>query len=444
MLEILEIQPFVKPVQGKVNIPGSKSITNRALLLAALNDKTIKLESALFSDDTRFMSECLAKLGFEIKMDENAKAISIHGMGGKIPNKSADLFVGNAGTAARFLTAFLATCEEGSFHLDGTPAMRKRPMKGLLEFLESKGAKFTFTEQKWHFPFKIETNGLEGGSWKVDASESSQILSALMMVAPCCDEKVTIELIGDTVSKPFVKMTADMMKQFGCTISSRDSMYDIPRSSSYSLDRDAYVIEPDATAASYFFSLPFVAGGDVEIQGIQKGALQGDTGFLDVLESLGFHIIENQNSIHCSFTKGNAIDGGEYDFNPISDTFLTLAALSPLMNKNLIITGIAHTRKQETDRIAAMSKELQKLGQGVIESEDSISITPNLDKLRDISKRQPIVHTYEDHRVSMAFAILGSFDLWKDGTAWLRIEDPYCCAKTFPNFYEELERIRNL
>ena len=443
MAEVLEILPFKNAISGVASIPGSKSITNRALILASLNANPIKLCGTLFSDDTRFMVQALQKLGFEIQVCEKEKTIDIIGLGGEIPNKRADLFVGNAGTAARFLTAMLATTKNGFFKLDGTEAMRKRPMRGLLEFLSEKGVEFSFHQKKWHFPFTMKTKSLEAGSWTVDASASSQILSALMMIAPILSEDVHIQLKGDTVSKPFVVMTYKMMKQFGCGIDSfRNHSFKIPSSSNYQCSQSSYQVEPDATAASYYFTLPFISGGKINVRGIPRNSLQGDIAYLQTIESLGFQIKQSDSNIQVSIEKELLISGGNFDFNPISDTFLTLAAVSPLMESTLKIYGIEHTRKQETDRIHAMATELKKLGQEVKESEDSITITPNKAALVRIAKKQPIVHTYEDHRVSMSFAILGSYDLLKNQSPWLRIEDPYCCSKTFPNFYQELTKFR--
>jgi 3-phosphoshikimate 1-carboxyvinyltransferase len=313
-------------------------------------------------------------------------------------------------------------------------------MKGLLEFLAAKGSEFVFHQEEWHFPFTMKTRGLKGGLWEVDASASSQILSALMMVAPLCEEAVTIRLIGDTVSKPFIQMTADMMKQFGAEIECKND-YHCPENSHYRRTEPEYQIEPDATAASYFFTLPYVAGGQIRIEGLEKNPLQGDIDYLKILTSLGFYVEWDRNIIRV-IAPNSLVNGGHFNFNPISDTFLTLAAISPILKTPTTITGIAHTRKQETDRISAMATELKKLGQDVTETEDSIHIKPSIENLKMAAQKNPIIHTYEDHRVAMSFGILGSYNLFGDLRPWLKIEDPYCCAKTFPHFFKELEKIR--
>jgi 3-phosphoshikimate 1-carboxyvinyltransferase len=407
---LLPIIPFTGPVRGGVTLPGSKSITNRALILAALGPTTVTLRNALFSRDTQIMIAALRTLGFEITADESALTVTITGGGGKIPQREAQIEVGNAGTAARFLTAFVSLHPEGIYHFDGDEAMRRRPIGTLLEALEHQGA----TASARSFPFTLKTTGLRGGRVPLDAAESSQLLSALLMVAPHARAPLTVQLKGETVSRPFVAMTERMVQQFSTPV----------------VD---YAIEGDATAASYFAALALVTQGQLTVNGLNlsPSALQGDAEFYRLLAA--HHLITPSDQRVASGHKRN---GFSADFNHFSDTFLTLAALAPLLEGPTQITGIAHTRKQETDRVAGMARELRKLGQHVIETEDTLEIHP-----RPLTPHIEI-ETYHDHRFAMSFGILGCHDLLRNGQAWLSIKDPACCAKTFPGFFDLLADLR--
>ena len=407
---LLPIIPFTGPVRGGVTLPGSKSITNRALILAALGPTTVTLRNALFSRDTRIMIAALRTLGFEITADESALTITITGGGGKIPQRDAPIEVGNAGTAARFLTALVSLHPQGNYHFDGDEAMRRRPIGTLLEALEHQGA----TASARSFPFTLKTAGLRGGNVRLDATESSQLLSALLMVAPHARAPLTVELKGQTVSRPFVAMTERMVQQFSTPV----------------VD---YAIEGDATAASYFAALALVTRGQLTINGLNlsPAALQGDAEFYRLLAA--HHLITASDH---QVASGHKRSGFSADFNHFSDTFLTLAALAPLLEGPTRITGIAHTRKQETDRVAGMARELRKLGQQVMETEDTLEIHP-----RPLTPHREI-ETYHDHRFAMSFGILGCYDLLKNGQAWLSIKDPACCAKTFPSFFDLLADLR--
>jgi 3-phosphoshikimate 1-carboxyvinyltransferase len=415
---MLPIQPFTHPVRGSVTLPGSKSITNRALILAALGKKTVTLNGALFSRDTRIMVAALQALGFTVTTDEKALTITVAGRGGEIPVREATINVGNAGTAARFLTAFVCLRPDGVYHFDGDEAMRRRPIGALLEALESQGAKSSSRS----FPFTLRTAGLPGGAIQLDASESSQMLSALLMVASHAKSPLTVQLKEEAGSKPFVEMTEHMVAHF--------------ESDTYYGD---YQIEPDATAASYFLALPCVVGGEMFI-GYLPGpgdGLQGDMEFMNVLHRLGVSETGSYDGdVVVRAKPSDKIHGVDENFRRFSDTFLTLAAIAPLLDGPTKISGIAHTRKQETDRVAGMANELKKLGQHVIETEDSLEIHP-----RPL-KAGVEIETYHDHRFAMSFGILGCHDLLKNGRPWLTIKDPSCCAKTFPAFFDLLASLR--
>ncbi|HVU36828.1 MAG TPA: 3-phosphoshikimate 1-carboxyvinyltransferase [Opitutales bacterium] len=435
------ITPFTKPVRGSVELPGSKSITNRALILAALCRDPVTLRGALFSRDTEIMVAALRKLGFKIHTSSRDKSIRVEGHGGMIPEAKADIHVGNAGTVARFLTAMLCLKKRGVYTLDGDEPMRARPMKGLLDALRALGAEIEFSGQPDHFPFVLHTHSLKGGVVEVDASASSQILSAMMIVAAWAKDRLEVRRAGQLVSEPFVRMTAKMIPRF-----SRGFVPDIDAPG---FDQ-FYHVEPDATAASYFVALPLAAGGAApgyQIMGLGENTdLQGDTGFLTVAQAVGLHV--KKNAYHTEIAFSGTGRGVDQNFNPFSDTFLTLAAVAPLLQGPTRIVGIAHTRKQETDRVQAMATELKKLGQGVEEFEDGLVITPNLKKLKTLAakgvkaKKRLSIETYEDHRVAMSFGILGCHDLLENGQPWLQIENPACCAKTFPDFFAVLENLR--
>lgn len=442
--EFLPIPPFTHPARGDVVLPGSKSLTNRALLLAALGDGPVTLTGALFSEDTQLMGEALRKLGFTVREDAATETIHVEGRGGEIPAERADIFVGLAGTAARFLTALCAAAPRGVFHVDGVPQMRRRPMKPLIDALRALGADIRCPGQEGFFPLEIHARGLAGGAVELDASESSQLLSALLMVAPLARGDVHVTLRG-SVRWSYVEMTAEVMRAFtpgGASLVQRRDAQSFVVSAHpqpYRLASGRYAIEPDASAASYFLALPLVTGGQLTLLGAQdsKRGLQGDTEFADVVRAIGGTVAASARGLEVSFQRGGVRTGiAERNFKPISDTFLTLAAIAPLLHGPTRITGIAHTRKQETDRVAGMARELTKLGQDVVETEDSLTITPR--PLRAGVE----IETYHDHRFAMSFGVLGCHDLHGDGRPWLTIKDPACCAKTFPHFFELLGALR--
>jgi 3-phosphoshikimate 1-carboxyvinyltransferase len=452
MSERLVVQPFRGPATGLAAVPGSKSLTNRALILAALAAGETTLEGALYSRDTRILIAALRELGFTVETDESARRIRVVGLGGQIPRKVAKLHVGNAGTAARFLTAFLCLQTDGDYALDGDAAMRARPMAGLLRALESGGARCIADDGKpaTGFPFRLRTAGLRAGDIRCDASASSQMLSALLMIAPLAPG-LRVRLEGPTVSEPFVTMTEAICAQFGRPLRRDGGIWTCDRPGAYTAT-GVYAVEPDATAASYFVALPAVTGtgSRVRLSGYRDGGLQGDIAFAAVAGCCGASLRKDGDAtVVESWT---ALRGGDFDFNAFSDTFLTLAALAPLLEQPVTLRGIGHTRHQETDRVLAMATELERLGVRVEPSAaalradpalDRLTIHPGREALRAATVRGPVsIHTYEDHRVAMSFGILGSHDLHGDGRPWIAIEDPACTGKTFPSFFQALDALR--
>lgn len=434
--DLLPIQPFTRPVSGEVELPGSKSLTNRALMLAALCDKPVALTSALFSEDTQLMTEALRKLGIAIDADPKTSTVRVSGQAGAFAMPSADLFVGLAGTAARFLTAFCAAAPSGVYRIDGVPQMRKRPMRPLIEALRTLGADIRCTGEEGFFPIEIHASGLAGGPVTLDARESSQLLSALLMIAPLARTPVQVTLVGG-VRWPFVRMTTKLMAQFGQPPleETAENAFVVGNTTRYTLPVATYAIEPDATAASYFLALPLVTTGAVVLPNLHAG-LQGDAQFIEVLYRVGLKSEAAGGKLTFRRDPGRKLNGVTQDFSAFSDTFLTLAAIAPLLEGPTQISGIAHTRKQETDRVAGMARELRKLGQEVVETEDSLTITP-----RPLRAGETI-ETYGDHRFAMSFGILGCHDVRGDGSPWLTIKNPSCCVKTFPHFFELLETLR--
>ncbi|MFI3290971.1 MAG: 3-phosphoshikimate 1-carboxyvinyltransferase [Opitutales bacterium] len=428
----IDISTINNGLNACITLPASKSITNRALILAALSNNKVKLENVLNSRDAKLATQCLVDLGYKLEIEGNS--ISVEGKGADIPNKQASLFVGNAGTAARFITALCALAKDGVYQLDSDEEMYKRPMKGLLLALENQGVKFEFKKEEYCFPFTMYTSSITGGNLKVDARLSSQILSALLMIMPFASQDSVLELEGKTVSYPFLDMTLNMMKQFGFQ-ASKDGDKFLVKNILPLNHLSEYFIEPDATAASYPISLSAIHSGAILIKDYAKCVLQGDTAFEKLLSKeniINTQIVGDDILVR----KGSAItEDKSYDFNAFSDTFLSLATIATTMPHSIEITGISHTRKQETDRISAMATELSKITKAE-ESPDALKIYP-LEAL----KKSINIDTYKDHRVAMSFGVLGSLNL-NEGKPWISINDPETCSKTWPTFFEALEQIK--
>lgn len=445
----LPITPIRRALDASTLLPGSKSITNRALILAALAKGTSHLTGALFSRDTRIMLGALEGLGYTLRSDEASAEITVSGPREGIPKAQAQIDVGNAGTVARFLTAMLATRAGGCYHLDGDPAMRERPMSGLTDALAGLGAaNFEFHQAPGHFPFTLRTNGFSGGAIRVDASASSQILSALLLSG--ATSQSGLSLICPEVRPAYVAITLQMREAFGASplSPSADGHY-VLEPLEYT-SPGTYAIEPDISAASYFLALTLILGGRLRIPNLGPNPLQGDALFVEVLAHHGLRVDLGRNQWILQRPISEDIQRGhrEIDFNAFSDTFLTYAAIAPLLGGSVRITGIGHTRHQETDRIGGMAAELAKLGQLVKEEEDALTIQPKPNELRARALKAKnsgqllTIETYEDHRFAMSFGILGSYDLLGDGEPWLAIEDPACCGKTFPGFFDALTKLR--
>jgi 3-phosphoshikimate 1-carboxyvinyltransferase len=425
MDDVLEIRPVDRPIRGRVRPPGSKSITNRALVCAVLADGVSILTGALDSEDTRVMIDSLRQLGFEIESRDGGTTLVVHGAGGQIPALEAELFCANSGTTMRFLTA-LATLGHGSFRLDGVARMRERPIGDLLDTINQLGAHVTSENGNDCPPIVVHANGLLGGSATIRSDISSQFLSGILMAAPCASDSVDLAIAGTLVSVPYVNMTRRVMKSFGAVVEASPDFGAIRVSNTHRYRAREYAIEPDASAASYFFAAAAVTGGTVEVEGLGADSLQGDVAFVACLEQMGAMVERGTDSITL---EGRALKGIDVDMNAISDTVPTLAVVALFADGSTNIRNVAHIRHKETDRIAAVATELRKLGAQVIERADGLTIEPPMELL------PASVATYKDHRMAMSFAIAGL------RTPGVRIENPGCVEKTYPQYFDDLARL---
>lgn len=409
------------PIQAEV--PGSKSITNRALLIAALAEGTSVLKGVLFSDDSRHFLQALQDLGFPVEVDEEQAVVSITGFGGRIPKTQASIDVGSAGTAARFLSAYLGL-SKGEYHIFSSEQMKKRPMEELLTALEELGADIVYDEAKYHFPFIIGNRGERKYEVTIDVDKSSQFLSALLISAVLFDREFVIHVKGHH-GMAYVEMTVKMMEQFGVYVHrpSADT-FCIPGNAAYYAC--TYRIEPDMSAAAYFYAMCPVLRVPVRVAHVHWESLQGDTAFLHVLEQMGCKSVEGEEGIQL-FPPEDVFEGGTFDLSSFSDQALTLAAIACFAEASVTITGIGHIRYQECDRLQAIATNLTAMGITCSRpDENSITICPGVPHACTIA-------TFEDHRVAMSFAIPGLV------TPGIVIENPGCCRKTFENYFEVLE-----
>ncbi len=417
--EAFEIQSLARPVDATVRVPGSKSVTNRALILAALADGTSTIRNPLFSDDSFWLMQALVNLGFEVWADRPSGFVQIEGQAGRIPARDVNVFVGNAGTVARFLPPALAL-GSGPYRVDGTPRMRERPVEDLVEAMRHLGARVSYPEASGRFPLVVEGSGLPGGRTRVAGGKSSQFLSGLLMAAPGADREVILEVEGELVSKPYIGITTEVMRSFGVEVFEANGAFTVTPGT---YEARNYTVEPDASGASYFMAAAAVTGGKVRIPDLGGHSTQGDLRFTEVLQKMGCQVEIGRDFIE---VKGSErLRGIKVDMNEFSDTMMTLAAIAPFADSPTTITNIEHTRHQETDRISAVATELTRLGIPVQETQDSLRIIPK-------TVQPGVVNTYDDHRMAMAFALVG---LMSPG---IRIQDPGCVTKTFPDYFQKL------
>lgn len=412
-------------VDGKVNLPGSKSISNRALLMAALAQGTTEITNLLFSDDVKHMLNALQQLGVCIHIDQNNKSVKVEGVAGPFKiDKSLSLFLGNAGTAYRPLLAVLAL-SSGEFTLTGEPRMNERPVQHLVDALRSVGAEIEYQEQAGYPPVKVSGKQLQKTVVDINGSLSSQYISALLIAAPLFEHGLEINIIGECVSQPYIAITTEMMKQFGIDVNVSGQRYWIEKNQQYQAI-PSYWVEGDASSASYFLAAAAISGGTVEVYGVGNASLQGDKHFAHVLAEMGAKIEWRDHSIRC--TKGT-LDGVDMDMNHIPDAAMTIATTALFAQTPSCISNVYNWRIKETDRLYAMATELKKLGAQVEEGKDYLKIWP-LKKIQYAA-----IDTYNDHRMAMCFSLIavGGFEVL--------INDPDCVNKTFPSYFETLASI---
>ena len=422
----LPITPVAGFERATLRPPGSKSLTNRALAVAALAEGKSTLTGVLDSDDTRVMLRALAALGLNLEHNAAAATVRITGCGGELPARDAGLFCENSGTSIRFLTALIAAAGRGTYRLDGVERMRQRPIGDLVAALGQLGAEVTCDCGTGCPPVTVKTNGLQGGTAIVESGASSQFLSALLMAAPAAKGPVELRVPGELVSVPYVVMTTRVLEAFGVSVEEESSSFRIrpqtPKATTYA-------VEPDASAASYWFAAAAILGGTVTVEGLGAGSVQGDMDFLKVLEAMGCGVgIEEETTTVTGPPRGALKGGQTFDMGPISDTAQTAAAVAVFADGPTTVTGIAHARHKETDRVAAVVAELRKLGQTCEEHPDGFTVHP-------APVTPAVVDTYDDHRMAMSFALIGL------RTPGVQIADPGCVAKTYPGFWDDLQTL---
>jgi 3-phosphoshikimate 1-carboxyvinyltransferase len=421
-MKTLELKP-IKKVDGEVTIPGSKSLSNRALLIASLASGTTTITNLLDSDDTRYMLDALKKLGVKYELSNNNTQCVIKGNGGVFDTKeSLELYLGNAGTAMRPLCAILAF-SKGEFILTGEPRMKERPIGDLVDALRMLEANIEYIENDRYPPLKIKANGLDGGDVYIDGSVSSQYLTALLMASVYAKSDMHIHIKGELVSKPYIDITLKIMSDFGIkVINDSYQNFTIKAGQSYKAIK-RYMVEGDASSASYFLAAAAIKGGRVKVNGVGKNSIQGDKAFAQVLEKMG--AVVEWGDEYIAVSRGKELVGIDMDFNHIPDAAMTIATTALFVSGDTTLRNIYNWRVKETDRLSAMATELRKVGAIVEEGEDYLHITPP-SQIKHAS-----IDTYNDHRMAMCFSLVAL-----DDNAGVTINDPDCTAKTFPTYFE--------
>lgn len=431
-MQQFRMKPFSEKPHIEVSAPGSKSITNRALLLAALAEGRSVLKGVLFSDDSRVFMEALQTLGYDVKIEEETAEVTIVGCGATIPKNDVEVYVGSAGTAARFLTAMLAL-SGGQYVVTSSEQMKGRPMRPLLEALECLGAQIEYKEEPYRFPFVIQGRKEATGKPKVylNIDESSQFLSALLLNGVFCPEGAHVVLTGKRDAKAYVKISMKMMQAFGCEMRQHsENEYELLANTHY--EAREYQIEPDVSAACYFYGMAAITGGTARVNHVHFDSTQGDIQFLHVLEKMGCEVKDTPDGIVVTGTEAG-LHGVDVNMSDFSDQTMTLAAVAVFAKGDTMISGVAHIRRQESNRIQAIVSELTRLGILCDEREDGLVIHPG--KVSASNDKPVVIETYDDHRMAMAFALVGTR---REGIV---IANPLCCRKTFENYFEVLTKL---
>ncbi len=430
MKETYQVKKWNQTGRIEVQVPGSKSITNRALLLAALSNKKCLLRGVLFSDDSKAFLDSLQKLGFAVEIHEEKKEVTIQGTGGRIPNSATRINVRSAGTAARFLTVMLALAG-GEYEMNASPQMCKRPMEPLLSILQEAGVSITFLGEKGHFPFVMKSPHIALKEVSIDTKISSQFASALLMSGVLMEQGLTVRMEGDRAEGSYIKMTLAMMEQFGINTYKEGNKVTVPGNRSFGLWE--YQIEPDVSGACYFYAMAPLLKTDVIVKDVHRNSLQGDIKFVELTEQLGCKLQETEEGLLVIGSHITEYPGLTVSMKDFSDQTMTMAAIAPFASEETLIRNVGHIRFQESDRITAIVTELNRMGISCEEvpEEEGIRILPIDEK--DVKK--VLVETYDDHRMAMAFTLVGL----KTGT--VTVHHPDCCQKTFENYFEVIDSL---
>lgn len=425
-MESITLEPIAR-IDGEVNMPGSKSLSNRALLLAALAKGTTEITNLLHSDDVERMLEALSSLGVDYELFDGNTRCVIHGLGRPLgKGEKLELFLGNAGTAMRSLTGAM-TLGQGEFTLTGIERMEERPIDSLVEALRSMGCDITCLKNEGYPPLLIKANGLKGGKVQVDGTISSQFLTALLLAAPYAEQDTEIEIVGDLVSKPYIDITTDIMSKFGIEVENDNYQRFRVKTGQVYQSPGKLMVEGDASSASYFLAAGAIKGGRIKVTGIGKKSIQGDVAFAKVLEDMGANVEWHDEFL---IVEGGELTAVDQDMNHMPDAAMTIATTALFAKGTTAIRNIYNWRVKETDRLFAMATELRKVGAEVVEGDDFIEITP------PTSIQHASIDTYDDHRIAMCFSLVAL-----DPNCGITINDPGCTAKTFPDYFERLASV---
>ena len=423
-MEQLTLQP-IRSVGGQIQLPGSKSLSNRVLLLSALAKGDTKVSNLLDSDDTRHMIAALRSLGTSLQLSEDGTHCLVQGLGGPFPARQADLYLGASGTDIRLLCS--AVClGQGVFTLSGEPRMAERPIKDLVEALTILGASIEYLQEEGFPPLRINASGLGGSRVSIRGNISSQYLTSLLSAAPLSRQKLRIDVEGELVSKPYIDLTLDVMRRFGVPVRNEGyRTFLVPEVAGYRSPGSA-LVEGDASSASYFLSAGAIKGGTVRVNGVGADSVQGDIKHADILEQMGAEVRRGPDWIEVS---AGPLRGIDVDLNHMPDAAMTVAATALFAEGKTIIRNIYNWRVKETDRLAAMASELRKVGAEVVEGRDYLEITP------PTRIKPAAIDTYNDHRMAMCFSLAAL------GDAEITINNPGCVSKTFPDYFQKFETI---
>ena len=423
-MEKLLLKP-IKRIDGQLNLPGSKSLSNRILLLSSLATGTTDVQNLLDSDDTGHMLNALQKLGVDLTLSEDKTSCRVDGRGGPFAPQEAELFLGNAGTAIRPLCAALCL-GQGVFTLTGAPRMYQRPIKDLVDALRQLGANIEYLQEDGYPPVRINASGLGGGSVSIRGNVSSQFLTSLLLIAPLAQQDLVINVEGELVSKPYIDLTLDVIRRFGVNVSNSNyESFHVPGGKGYQSPGIA-LVEGDASSATYFLAAAAIKGGTVRVNGVGSDSVQGDVRIADVLEQMGAVVRRGSDWIEVS--RGE-LHGVDLDLNSIPDAAMTVATTALFAQGKTTIRNVYNWRIKETDRLAAMATELRKVGAEVEEGRDSLEITP------PVHISPATIDTYDDHRMAMCFSLAAL------GDSEITINDPQCVSNTYPDYFEQLAEL---